>query len=209
METEPSSKQTENSIALPNDFAEHVATLSDLETAPATLEEWWTAVFEQFAETGHTVTLADLYRDRPTRHEVHVDGRIRYAGCAADALMAAVLEDQGTVTVRSIDPVAATPVTITVRENATETSPEGALVCFGSSVDREDVEALGSLADWVMQDDTSVVEAGICQHTNAFESRATYEQWAAATGTESDRVTAPIPPAGMVRVMRRLVQDRE
>lgn len=209
METEPSSKQTENSIALPNDFAEHAATLSDLETPPATLEEWWTAVFEQFAETGHAVTLADLYSDRPTRHEVHVDGRIRYAGCAADALMAAVLADQGTVTVRSIDPVAARPVTITVRENSTETSPEDALICFGSSVDPDEVERVGSLAEWVMQDDTRAVEAGICQHTNAFESRATYERWAADTDRERERVTAPIPPAGMVRVMRRVVQDRE
>lgn len=198
MITDP--KQSGDRIELPTDFAEHVASVSDLEAPPATLEEWWTAVFESFSENDQAVELSDLYRKKVTRHEVHVDDRILYAGCAADALMAAVMEAQETVTVRSIDPIAHTPVTFTIGPDSVETSPEGALVCFGSNVDRVDVEAFDSFTDWVMQEETSAVEAAICQHTNAFESEATYEQWKA----ETESVTAPLPPADLVRLMQEL-----
>jgi hypothetical protein len=53
-----------------------------------------------------------------------VNGRVRYTYCVLDALQAAVFEEQDTVTVRSIYPVAATPVTITVSNDAVEVSPE-------------------------------------------------------------------------------------
>lgn len=194
------SKSTGDGIELPTDFAEHVASISDLEAPPATLEEWWTGVFESFSENNQEVELSDLYRTKVTRHEVHVDGRIRNAGCAADALMAAVMEPQETVTVRSIDPISHRPVTFTISERSVETSPKGGLICFGSNVNRVDVEAFDSFTDWVMQDDTSAVEAAICQHTNAFESEATYEQWKA----ETESVTAALPPADVVQLMEEL-----
>lgn len=194
------SKPTGNSIELPTDFAEHVASISDLEAPPATLEEWWRAVFESFSENDQRVELADLYRKKVTRHEVHIDDHIRYAGCAADALMAAVMEEQETVTVRSIDPIAHRPVTFTISDGLVEASPDGSLICFGSNVNRVDVEAFDSFTDWVMQEDTSAVEEAICQHTNAFESEATYEQWKA----ETESVTAPLPPAGVVQLMKEL-----
>lgn len=199
------SKETEDSIDLPTNFAEHMARVSDLEKPPATLEEWWIAVFEQFSENDQTVELTDLYREGPTRHEVHVTDRIRYAGCAADALMAAVMEEQETVTVRSIDPIANTPVTFTVSGDSVEMSPEDALICFGSSVDRADMEDFDSFTDWVMQEDTSAVEAAICQHTHAFESQTTFEQWEANT----ESVTAPLPPVNLVQLMYKLSPGRD
>lgn len=199
------SRPTDEGIELPTDFAEHAATVSGLDAPPATLEEWWTAVFEQFSESGQTVELTDLYSEEPTRHEVHVNDRVQYSYCVVDALGAAVMEEQATVTVRSIDPVTGTPVTFTISDSSMEASPEGALVCYGSSVDAADVEAVGSFAAWSMQEDHSAVEAAVCQFTNAFESEATYEQWA----SKSESVTAPFPPVKVVGLMQKLTRGAE
>jgi len=199
------SKPTDEGIQLPPDFAEHAATVSGLDAPPATLEEWWTKVLEQFSAGDHTVELADLYSEAPTRHEVHVNDRIRYSYCVLDALAAAVMEAQATVTVRSIDPVAGTPVIFTVGDASMEVSPEDALVCYGSSVNAADVEAVGSLAAWSVQDDKSEVQAAVCQYTNAFESETTYEQWA----SETESVTAPIPPAKVVPLIQKLTRERD
>lgn len=200
MDTE--SDLTNGRTELPTDFAEHAAAVTDLDAPPATLEEWWTAVVEQYSTNDLTVGLTHLYSESPTRHEVHVNGRIRYTYCVLDALQAAVFEEQDTVTVRSIDPVAATPVTITVSNDAVEVSPEGALICFGSSLDVEDVKAVGSLAAWSVQEDNTEIQASVCQYTNAFESEATYEQWASVT----DSVSAPLPPANVVPLLRKVPQ---
>lgn len=202
METE--SELTDGRIELPTDFAEHMADLVGLDAPPATLEEGWTAIGYQYSANDVTVRFADLYSKAPTRHEVHVNGRVRYANCAMDALMAAVMEEQATVTVRSIDPVAATPVTITVSDDAVEVSPEGALICFGMDLDPADVEAVGSLAEWSVQDDKDEIRDSVCQYTNAFESEATYEQWTSAT----DSVTAPLPPAKVVPLLQKIPHER-
>ena len=190
---------TDAPVELPSDFAEHMAIISDLEAPPATLEEWWGG-FDQYSEEGITIRLADLYSETPTRHEVRVDGRIRYTHCALDALEAAIIEDQSPVTVRSIDPVTGTPVMITISDESVEVSPEGALICFGSTIDPEDVKAAGSLAAWSVQDDKSEVKASVCQYTNTFESEATYEEWASQT----ESVTAPLPPKKVVPYLRDL-----
>lgn len=197
------SKETDERIELPTDFAKHAATVSDLESPPRTLEEWWTALLKQFSDSELTVGTEDLYSEEPTRHEVHVNDRVRYSYCVVDALGAAVMEEQASVTVRSIDPVTGTPVTFTIDDESTEVSPEGALICYGSSVDAADVKVVGSFAAWSIQEDHSAVEAAVCQYTNAFESEATCEQWT----SESESVTAPLSPAKVVRLMRKLTQE--
>ena len=202
MDTE--SESTDGRTELPTDFAEHAATITDLDTPPETLEEWWTAVVEQYSADDLTVGLVHLYSEAPTRHEVHVNDRVRYAYCVLDALQAAVMEEQATVTVRSIDPVNGTPVTFTVSDDSVEVSPEEALICFGSSIDPEDVEAVGSLAAWSLQDDKVEIRGSVCRYTNAFESEATYEQWASKT----DSVTAPLPPANVVPLMQKLPPEK-
>jgi hypothetical protein len=197
------SEVTVGRTELPTDFAEHAATLTGLDTPPTTLEEWWTAAGDQYSANDLTVGFADLYSKAPTRHEVLVNGRVRYANCVMDALMAALMEEQATVTVRSIDPVAATPVTITVSDDAVEVSPEGALICVGMDLDPADVEAVGSLAEWSGQDDKDEIRDSVCQYTNAFESEETYEQWASAT----DCISAPIPPRNIVPLLQELPQE--
>ena len=197
------SEVTDGRTELPADFAEHAATLTDMDTPPTTLEEWWTTTADQYSANDLTVGFEDLYSKVPTRHEVQVNGRIRYANCAMDALMAALMEEQATVTVRSIDPVAATPVTITVTDDAVEVSLEGALICFGMDLDPADVEAVGSLAEWSLQDDKDEIRNAVCQYTNAFESEETYEQWASATNC----VSAPLPPANVVPLLQKLPKE--
>lgn len=194
------SEMPDEGIELPTDFAEHVATLTDLETNPATLEEWWNEAGEQYSANDVTVGFDDLYSNTPTRHEVQVDGRVRYANCAMDALLAAQMENQSTVIVRSIDPVSATPVTIEISEEAVEVSPDGALICFGMDLNPADVEAVGSLAEWSVQDDKDEIRDSVCQYTNAFESEDTYDQWAAAT----DCVSAPLPPTKLISLLQEI-----
>lgn len=195
----------ERGIELPADFAAHVATVAGLETQPATWEEWWAETADAFAASDRTLGLSDLYSDEPTRHEVHVDDRVRHARCAADALMAGVMEGQSPVTVRSTDPVSGTEVRVEIDDDAVTVRPEDALICFGARIDPEAVEAAGSLADWSLQEDKSDVEASVCRYTNAFESETTYEQWA----SETESVTAPIPPARFVGLSRQLNRGLE
>lgn len=192
---------TDERIELPTDFATSAAEVSDLDEPPATLEEWWTVVFAQYEERDLAVTLDDLYSPDPTRHEVRVDDRVRYAYCVADALAASVLEGADEVTVRSIDPVTERPVTVSVVDSGVEVAPEGARISFGMDLDHDDVAAAGSLAEWSLQDDTDAVTAGICRYTNAFETAATYERWTTATGC----VSVSLPPVGVVRVLRTLL----
>ena len=97
-----------------------------------------------------------------------------------------------------------TPVTITISDDSVVMSPEEALICFGSTIDPEDVEAVGSLAAWSVQDDKREVKASVCQYTNAFESEATYEEWASQT----ESLTAPIPPKRVVPFLRKLPTER-
>lgn len=198
MGTEP--KLTDGGTELPADFAEHAADVTDLDAPPATLEEWWSAVVEQYAAEDITVGLRHLYSESPTRHEVHVNDRVRYTYCVLDALQVAVFVEQDPVSVRSIDPVGSSPVTITVSNDNVEVSPEGALISFGSSLSVEDVEAVGSLAAWSVQEDMTEIEASVCQYTNAFESKATYEAWASAT----DSISAPLSPAAVVPLLRQI-----
>lgn len=195
---------TDGPVELPSDFAEHIAAVSDLDAVPTTFEEWWEAVAEQYSEEEITVGLSDLYSETPTRHEVHVNGRVQYAHCALDALEAAVIEEQSPVTARSIDPVTGTPVTFTVREDSVAVSPEEALLCFGSTIDSAAVEEAGSLAAWSVQDDMSEVNASVCRYTNAFESEETYERWA----SETESYTAPLPPKRVVPLLRELPSER-
>lgn len=201
----PESSHPENRTELPNEFAHHAAAVTGLDEPPATLEEWWVAVADQYAAEELTVGRGDLYSETPTRHEVRVDGRIRYANCALDALQAAAMESESPVTVRSVDPVSAAPVTITVGEDDPTVSPEGALVCFGSTIDVDDVEAAGSLAAWSLQDDESEIRGSVCRYTNAFESEETYEAWAA----ESESVSAPLPPENVVALMGAIPTEPE
>lgn len=189
---------------LPADFADHVATLTDMDTSPTTLEEWWEVTSDQYSANDLTVGFADLYSKAPTRHEVHVDGRVRYANCAMDALLAALMEEQATVNVRSIDPVTATPVRIMVSNDSVEISPDGALICFGMDLDPADVEAVGSLAEWSVQDDKDEIRDAVCQYTNAFENEDSYEQWVSVT----DCISAPLPPAAIVRLLRKLPREQ-
>lgn len=83
----------EPSIELPEEFARKAANVTGLDEPPETLEAWWNAIARQFEESPHAVAVDDMYSNAPTRHEVHVDGRVRYAYCVVDALAAAVMEE--------------------------------------------------------------------------------------------------------------------
>lgn len=197
------SNSNSDRVELPAEFAEHAASVSGLDTPPETLEAWWTAVFDQFSEIDRSIGLEDMYSEEPTRHEVRANDRVRYAYCAVDALAAAVMEPQGAVTVRSIDPVSGRPVTISVSDDAVQVAPEEALICYGSSLDPEVVDVAGSFAAWSVQTDHDAVEAAVCRYTNAFESEDTYERWA----SEVESVTAPLPPRKVVRLIQRLIRE--
>lgn len=66
--------QTDDSIELPPDFADHLAAVSDLESPPETTTEYWSSFAEELAASNQTIEPEDLYTENPTRHEVHVNG---------------------------------------------------------------------------------------------------------------------------------------
>lgn len=191
----------DDAVELPPEFAEHVAKVSGLDTPPATLEEWWSAMLDQFESGAATVGLTDLYAPTTTPHEVQVGPKVKHAYCALDALAAAVMEPHDEVTVRSADPVTGTTVRFAVHaDDSVDVSPEGALICFGADISEDAVDEVGSLAEWAVQDDKADVRASVCQYTLAFESETTYEQWA----TDRGIVTLPLAPADAMPFLQQL-----
>lgn len=199
MGTEPN---TENRIDLPPDFAAHLAAVSNLETSPETMAEYWSMFAEQLAASDKTIEPEDLYTENPTRHEVHVNDHIHYSPCVLDALGAAVMEAQNPVTVRSVDPVTRTPVTFTVEDETVTVTPEDAVITFGIASTLPELESTDeSVFDWIFQEGTPGVTDAFCQYINAFESTDTYQQWAA----ETDGKTVLIQPESVGTLIRRYV----
>lgn len=192
----------DDSIVLPPDFAEHLAAVSNLETTPDTMGEYWAKFAEQLAVSDQTIDPEYLYTEEPTRHEAHVNGKIRYSPCVLDALGAAVMEDQDSVTVRSVDPVTKTPITFTVTNETVDVTPEEAVITFGiASTIPELEDSDETIFSWMLQTETPTLTNVFCQYINAFESTETYEQWAA----ETDGETVPFQPAAVGTLTRRYV----
>lgn len=199
MGTEPT---TEDRIDLPPDFADHLAAVSNLETPPETMAEYWSVFAEQLAASDKTIEPKDLYTENPTRHEVRVNDRIHYSPCVLDALGAAVMEAQNPVTVRSVDPVTRTPVTFTVEDETVAVTPEDSVITFGITSSLPELESSDESAfDWIFQEATPAVTDVLCQYINAFESTDTYQQWAA----ETDGKSVPIQPESVGTLIRRYV----
>lgn len=199
MGTEP---QTDDRIDLPPDFADHLAAVSNLETSPETMGDYWARFAEQLAASDQTIEPADLYTEDPTRHEVRVNGQVRYSPCVLDALGAAVMETQDPVTVRSVDPVTRTPITFTVDDGAVDVTPEDAVITFGIAATIPELEDSDeTIFSWMLRAETPTLTKTFCQYINAFESVDTYEQWAAGT----DGKTLPFQPAAVETLTRRYV----
>lgn len=189
-------------IDLPPEFADHLATVGNLDTTPETLAEYWSQFADQLVATDHTIEPGDLYTDEPTRHEVQVDEQVQYAPCVLDALTAAVLESQSPVTVRSVDPVTHTPVTFTVGADTIRVTPEKAIVTFGIAPSIPALKASDeTIFDWMLQADTPSVSTAFCQYINAFESRESYDEWRTIT----DGKTIPVQPASAERLIRQYI----
>lgn len=194
--------QTDDRIDLPPDFADHLAAVSNLETPPKTMGDYWALFAEQLAASDQTIEPEDLYTENPTRHEVRVDGQIQYSPCILDALGAAVMEDQDLVTVRSVDPVTRTPITFTVDDGTVDVTPEDVVITFGIAATIPELEASDeTIFSWMLQAETPSLTNTFCQYINAFESADTYEQWAA----ETDGKTVPFQPASVETLIRRYV----
>lgn len=194
---------TPDRIELPSDFADHLAAVGNLDSAPETLAEYWAQFADRLEATDHTIEPGDLYTAEPTRHEVHVNDRIQYSPCVLDALTAAVLEAQHPVSVRSVDPVTGTPVRFTVEAESIRVTPESAVVTFGiASAIPALEESDESIFSWMLRAETPSLTAAFCLYINAFESEATYEQWA----TETDGKTIPVQPAAAEALIRQYVE---
>lgn len=199
MATEP---DADGRIELPSDFAEHLATVGNLESPPETLAECLSRFADRLEASGETIGADDLYATEPTRHEVHVDGRVRYSPCVLDALSAAVMEPTDPVTVRSVDPESGKPVTFSVVDGAVDVSPAAAVISFGIAATIPALQSSGEpVFSWVLQGDDDDVRAAFCRFTNAFESRASYDRW--ADGTEA--VAVPVRPQAAVALIRQYV----
>ena len=199
MVTDP---DTDDRIDLPSDFADHLATVSNLETPPETMGDYWARFAEQLRASDQTIEPADLYTEDPTRHETHVNSQIQYSPCILDALGAAVMEEQNPVTVRSVDPVTRTAITFTVDDSTVDVTPTDAVITFGIAETIPELEDSDEpIFSWMLQAETPTLTDTFCQYINAFESAHTYEQWAA----ETDGKTVTFQPAFVGTLIRRYV----
>lgn len=174
-------------IELPSDFAEHLAETFGWQDAPETLWEWWRREGEVMSGNDLTPAADDFYRETPTRHEVHVDGRVRYVPCALDALSAAAME-AGDATARSVDPATGAPVTVEF-DDAVDVTPGGAVISIGSAPapDLPDLDPYDSMIECAVDLDDDVFVENFCAFGNAFESEESYARWEA----EADGETFP------------------
>lgn len=196
------------------DLAEHVVATSEPGTPRETLARLFgegqagpTPVADQFAEHDITLDVQDFFLTEETRHELQFADRVEYIPCVADALQAAVLVDHEPATVRSVDPVSDTPVTFEVGSEAIEVTPRDHVISIGAAetvVDDRDlvaftVSALGSGED-TAPGPGALRELG-CQYINAFESVATYREWAA----DVDAVTVAVPAEPLMPAIHRFL----
>lgn len=197
----------------PFDLAEHVVATSesgDPEETVARLlgtdqhgsESTLAALTDQFIENDHTFSAEDYFLDDETRHELHFGDRVEYVPCVGDALIAAALVDHESVTVRSFDPVTDEPVVFEITDESIAVTPDDHVVSIGMSTAIPDSETMSSVigSDFVLQRDYDD-PLSHCQYINAFESVATYEQWAA----EVDAVTVALPAGPLMAGARQFV----
>lgn len=163
---------------IPPALGEQLKLIFTLDNAPGTLDEWVEMAVTLLREDDVTVDLDALCTADSSWNTARIGETTHHFHCVLDAIVAPFLVDElDEIAIRATSPLTESVVELQVTPDEMISSPEDAVVSIGVGADSTAPDADARISE--------VAYERFCPYTNAFPSRAEYDQWAAETDAET------------------------